>query len=443
MSRPPDRPAAADFAVSAQFQPSEQFESSRQFGEATQLLTPVSLHESVVFLARFLGTPVQLERLRDTLMAQRGSRGDTVSPDALRRLVAHAGLVSSALPRRRARRATEMPALVLGEGGRSLVVVAMKDGQFECHLPGIEGSSWLDADALALEVPSPRWFAVRPRLYFDQRSLLYALPEPARWFWGVFRRNQWIFNWALAGTLALNVFGALVPFYSMAVYDRVIPNNAIEDPRHEGQRPRQRPLGDHRPERLRGAGQDDVARELHRLQPRVHAGPRALHPAHVAHGGQRRAAEADVGVGPVEVRGRDVGVDRAAQFEVGASRGDQGGHLGVGVLADDDAADGQDGWHGQDGCVRRKRGPAGGTGNGQQRPPRGATGRHAKVMRRASRLPPPGPSGPPPHASAACAGGRVPLRAHEVIFTAGRPGQRPRPGLVCRVTHCANSTGRT
>ena len=36
-----------------------------------------------------------------------------------------------------------------------------------------------------------------------------------------------MFAWALLGTLVLNVFGTLVPFYSMAVYDRVIPNNAL------------------------------------------------------------------------------------------------------------------------------------------------------------------------------------------------------------------------
>jgi ATP-binding cassette subfamily C protein LapB len=68
---------------------------------------------------------------------------------------------------------------------------------------------------------------VRPALHFDQRSLLYTLPEGGHWFWATFNRNRWIFRWALLGTLMLNVFGALIPFYTMAVYDRVIPNNAL------------------------------------------------------------------------------------------------------------------------------------------------------------------------------------------------------------------------
>ncbi len=71
------------------------------------------------------------------------------------------------------------------------------------------------------------WLAVRPALHFDNRSLLYTLPKARRWFWDTFNRNRWMFAWALLGTLALNLFGTLVPFYSMAVYDRVIPNNAM------------------------------------------------------------------------------------------------------------------------------------------------------------------------------------------------------------------------
>jgi len=188
---------------------------------------PVPLHESVVFLARFLGTPVQVERLRDGLASHDLQHGAALSAEALDGLLQHAGLVASALPAGAARRPTELPALLLGDGGRCLVALALKDGRFECHLPGIAGSSWLTPEQVAQEVPQAQWLAVRPALHFDQRSLLYTLPQVGRWFWDTFNRNRWMFGWALLGTLALNVFGTLIPFYSMAVYDRVIPNNAM------------------------------------------------------------------------------------------------------------------------------------------------------------------------------------------------------------------------
>ena len=187
----------------------------------------VSLHESVVFLARFLGTPVQVDRLRDGLVAHEPADGTELTNEALQSLLRHASLVASPLPTGQRRRPTELPALLIGDDGCTLVALTLKDGRYECHLPGIQGTSWLDADALAHEVPGARWLAVRPMLHFDQRSLLYALPQAGRWFWDTFNRNRWIFGWALLGTLALNVFGTLVPFYAMAVYDRVIPNNAL------------------------------------------------------------------------------------------------------------------------------------------------------------------------------------------------------------------------
>ena len=188
---------------------------------------PHPLHESVVFLARFLGTPVQVERLRDSLASHDLQHGAALDAEALRALLQPAGLVGTVLPAGTARRPTELPALLLGEGGRCVVAVALKDGRFECHLPGIEGSTWLTPEALAQELPQPLWLAVRPALHFDARSLLYTLPQSGRWFWDTFNRNRWMFGWALLGTLMLNFFGALIPFYSMAVYDRVVPNNAM------------------------------------------------------------------------------------------------------------------------------------------------------------------------------------------------------------------------
>ncbi|WP_317202685.1 type I secretion system permease/ATPase [Janthinobacterium sp.] len=181
-----------------------------------------AVREAVVFLSRFFGAAVQTERLRASLEAY----GTAGAPGALEQALAHGGLVGTALAAASARRATEMPALLLNDAGRALVVLAIAEGKYECHVPGIDGSSWLDAAALALEVPGGRWVAVRPLMFFDQRSLLYSLPVNGRWFWDVFNRNRWIFRWALLGTLVLNVIGALVPFYAMAVYDRVIPNNA-------------------------------------------------------------------------------------------------------------------------------------------------------------------------------------------------------------------------
>ena len=183
--------------------------------------TSAALLDGVVFLARYFGTAVERSALADA--AHAGEQATSL----LAACCARAGLTSSPLDADSVR-TTMLPALVLGADG-SAVVVLQRDGErFVCHMPGLAGTRWLQRAELQSECPDGAWHAVRPALFFDQRSLLYTLPDAKRWFWDVFGRNRWIFRWALLGALALNLFGALIPFFSMAVYDRVVPNNALE-----------------------------------------------------------------------------------------------------------------------------------------------------------------------------------------------------------------------
>ncbi len=186
----------------------------------SQQLASGELLEAAVFLAQFLGTTVHLEPMRAAAAAVGGL--DDLDP-----LLSQAGLVATPLPAGAVRKASELPALLIDAQGRPLVVLELRDGRYECHTPGIQGSRWFNADALNQQMPGARWLAVRPKLYFDQRSLLYSLTRPGNWFWDVFNRNRWMFGWALLGTLTLNIFAALIPFYTMAVYDRVLPNDAL------------------------------------------------------------------------------------------------------------------------------------------------------------------------------------------------------------------------
>ena len=188
----------------------------------------------VFFLGRLIGVQVPADKLRASL-AGLGGDGRQLSLETVLALLRQAGMLGVALALNRPRQAAELPALLLGPEGHAAVVMALKDGRYECHLPDIEGSCWLTAAELELEVPWALWIGVRQTQRPDPRglpnalpdSLANALPRTGDWFWSSFKHQRWIFGWALVGTLALNVFGLLMPFYSMAVYDRVIPNNAL------------------------------------------------------------------------------------------------------------------------------------------------------------------------------------------------------------------------
>ena len=62
----------------------------------TDLLAP-TLHESVVFLARFFGTPVQVERLRDSLVSARDTQQGEEALADVQGLLQQAGLLGTLL----------------------------------------------------------------------------------------------------------------------------------------------------------------------------------------------------------------------------------------------------------------------------------------------------------------------------------------------------------
>lgn len=50
----------------------------------------------------------------------------------------------------------------------------------------------------------------------------------AAWFWSLIRENKSIYSLAIIASIFINLFALVSPLFIMNVYDRVIPNNAIE-----------------------------------------------------------------------------------------------------------------------------------------------------------------------------------------------------------------------
>ncbi|WP_347250249.1 type I secretion system permease/ATPase [Zoogloea sp.] len=180
--------------------------------------------DQLMFLAHFFGKradPAQL--LADTPVAD-GRIGEAHIHECAQR----GGLSLSRSAKTPEKfKPSELPAMIVVDGGDPLVVLKREGDEFECVQAGIRGSISLSAARIAAEYPGITYF-VRPRVFFDTRSLLYHLPRPRRWFWDTLLANRNIYGWALLATVLTNVFAAVIPFYTMSVYDRVVPNNALE-----------------------------------------------------------------------------------------------------------------------------------------------------------------------------------------------------------------------
>lgn len=180
--------------------------------------------DRLVFLARFFGRGVDAAQIVAGIPLPEGR----VTRLELAECAGRAGLSLTPCMADPARlSASALPALAVTPAGEALVILKREGARLECAQAGIEGLTWLPLATVAAEYTGD-WYYVRPVFYFDARSLLYQKQHPRRWFWDVFLENRSIYAWALLATAMINLFGAVIPFFTMAVYDRVVPNNALD-----------------------------------------------------------------------------------------------------------------------------------------------------------------------------------------------------------------------
>lgn len=68
----------------------------------------------------------------------------------------------------------------------------------------------------------------KPLHRYDERTQDLAIRHEGHWFWGVLKRSWRIYRDVLLASLFINLFAVVSPLFTMNVYDRVVPNGAIE-----------------------------------------------------------------------------------------------------------------------------------------------------------------------------------------------------------------------
>ena len=123
-----------------------------------------------------------------------------------------------------------------------LPAVIMQEGQRACLLMGWDESGetatvvYPDLNETTVEVPVKEFMAkdtaaaivCRPRFRFDKRAPRTGTTERGHWFWDAMRANAPIYRDVLLAAFFINVFALALPLFTMNVYDRVVPNHAVE-----------------------------------------------------------------------------------------------------------------------------------------------------------------------------------------------------------------------
>jgi ATP-binding cassette subfamily C protein LapB len=185
------------------------------------------LLDCLVELTRIHGRPTT----RAALVSGLPLPAEGLIPSLFARAAARAGL-SCKIVRRRLEKID--PAL--------LPVVLLLDGNEACLLTELGSDSrpagLLFPDSgqgrveLSLEELRQRYTGIaifaRPHFRFDKRTPELTHVPQKHWFWGAMLEQLPVYRDILVAAMLINVFALAMPLFSMNVYDRVVPNFAVE-----------------------------------------------------------------------------------------------------------------------------------------------------------------------------------------------------------------------
>jgi ATP-binding cassette subfamily C protein LapB len=118
--------------------------------------------------------------------------------------------------------------LLLGDGGACVLTTRGEDDSYEILTPESGGRQTIAKDTLD-EIYSGYTIFVRPEYLDDNRLGPDTHTAPKRsWFWGTVMRFWPTYSQVIIASLLINSFALVMPLFIMNVYDRVVPNNAIE-----------------------------------------------------------------------------------------------------------------------------------------------------------------------------------------------------------------------
>ena len=187
-----------------------------------------SLLESLVFLSKYY----QRATSKASLISGFALHNDSMSIDNFIESSKRIGLITKIVTRDLSGISRlALPAVLLLDKDRSCVLVDfnIEKNEAQVIMPGLStGQTTMTMKHLEKEYIG-KLIIVKPTYNFNNRiSDEIVIDEPKKWFFGALKRNSHLFKKVIIAAIMINLFVLATPLFMKNVFDRVLPNNAIE-----------------------------------------------------------------------------------------------------------------------------------------------------------------------------------------------------------------------
>lgn len=178
----------------------------------------------LVELTRIHGNPCSAQQLSSGLPLVNDKLTLTLLPRAAGRAHCSARLLKRSLNNLPA---ALLPSILILKGGRACLLLEVRAGSYVVQYP--ESGSPVEVPAAELQADyAGLAYFVKPLFRFEARARDAGKARNKHWFWAVVFENWRLYRDAIVAAVLINIFALVMPLYTMNVYDRVVPNNAIE-----------------------------------------------------------------------------------------------------------------------------------------------------------------------------------------------------------------------
>jgi len=201
---------------------SDDFENIREKNEEDTLL------ESLLFLSKFHKRTASAE----SLIAGLAIHNTLMTPSMFQKSAKKIGLIVKAVNRKLQDIDNKaLPAVMILNNNKACVVLNIDNTKKEVKLimPHVSsGEINLSLDEIE-KLYTGNLFIVKPAYNFENRvDKDVKVTDTKKWFWRTMKKNLGLYKLVIIAAILINIFVIFVPLFTMNVYDRVLPNKAID-----------------------------------------------------------------------------------------------------------------------------------------------------------------------------------------------------------------------